>query len=97
MHEIVKIDFNGNNIIAFEAEDKIYVSVQQACEAIGLDACSQYKKIDHDPIYAPGLKSREFTTLFGNRETRFLERKFFHKWLNSIPKSPTRPCNADRL
>ena len=58
--------------------------MSQACNAIGLDAQSQFLKIRQDPVMQTGSKIRVITELFGNRETLFLERKFFHRWLNSI-------------
>lgn len=83
-HEIVKIDFNGDNIVAFEEDTKIYVSVQQACTAIGLYPETQFKKIRQDPVMQAGAKVCLITDLFGNQETMFLEKQFFHRWLNSI-------------
>jgi hypothetical protein len=41
-------------------------------------------KIKQDPVMQTGSKVRVITDLFGNRETLFLERKFFHRWLNSV-------------
>lgn len=83
-NELSKIDFHGDEIIAFEEENKIYVSVQQACISIGVKVETQVKKIRNDPVYQAGLKVAHMPDLFGNQGTPFLERKYFHKLLNSI-------------
>jgi len=89
--EIVKIDFNGDALVAFEEDGKVYISVQQACIAIGIEVWTQFKKLRNDPVAGMGIKNRSMTELFGNRETIFLERKHFHRWLNSI--QPARVTN----
>ncbi len=83
-NEIVKIDFNGDELVAFEEDDKVFISVQQACVAIGIDVKTQCQKIQRDQVAQAGAKVRHMTDLFGHQETLFLERKFFHRWLNSI-------------
>lgn len=82
--EIVKIDFQGDSIVAFEEDNKIYVSVSQACNTIGLNPSSQFIKIKQDPVMQAGTKVNVIADLFGNQETLFLERQYFHRWLNSV-------------
>ena len=92
-NEIVKIDFNGDALVAFEEDDKIYVSVSQACNSIGLAASSQTVKIKQDPVMQSGMKLCVIANLFGGQETPFLERKHFHRWLNSV--QPARVKNDE--
>ena len=84
MNEIVKIDFNGDELVAFEEDGKVYISVSQACQTIGLMPHTQFRKINKDPVMQAGVKVSLMSDLFGNQETLFLEREFFHRWLNSV-------------
>ena len=89
-NEIVKIDFNGDNLVAFEETGKVYISVSQACSAIGILPHPQFTKIKGDPVMQAGIKVSDISDLFGHQETLFLERQYFHRWLNSVQPARVR-------
>jgi len=83
---IARIDFHGDTVLAFKDEKtgRVFASVRQACDAIGLDVSAQLRKIQIDPVYSCGLRGCRVATPGGKQESLFLEKKFFHRWLYSI-------------
>ena len=84
--ELTKIDFHGDNIIAFkdESTEKIYVNIREICALFGIDFSSQRKKIVSDSVYENALVREDITTSFGIKESLFLESEYLHGWLFSI-------------
>ena len=62
--KLAKIDFHGDEIIAFEDEKtgKVYANVKRMCEAIGVNFASQRRKIQNNPVYASALRYSHMTT-----------------------------------
>ncbi len=58
--------------------------MRQACDAIGLDPSGQFRRISDDTVYSDGIHFRRVSEISANRETLFLERKFFHRWICGI-------------
>ena len=50
MGEIVTVNFRGDQLYGFKADDGDYLAVKPACDAMGLDWEPQRKRIARDPV-----------------------------------------------
>jgi len=75
-NKLAKIDFHGDDIIAFEEtsippdrpEDektgKIYASIRRMCESLGIQFSTQRRKLTSDPCYEQGLRYVRYAQQF---------------------------------
>lgn len=51
-----EVQFYGDDVVAVRAEDgRVYVSIRHVCEALGIDAQAQARRIDRHTILAAGV------------------------------------------
>lgn len=89
--ELMKIDFQDDQIVAFKDDDKIYVNIKGICTSLGLDFSSQRKKLLSDPTYSKSLSRGDITTVKGERESLFLDSDLLQGWLFSIQTNRLKP------
>lgn len=91
--ELVKIDFHGDDIVAFKDEvtETVYVNIRGICESLGLSFPAQYRKLIADPIYNEGIGRCDIATSFGIKESLFLDGELLHGWLFSIQTNRLKP------
>jgi hypothetical protein len=97
--KLAKIDFHGDDIIAFEDEKtgKTYASIRRMCESLGIQFSTQRRKLASDPCYEQGLRYVHMNTPSGKQELLFLDKKYIPKWLGSISVPKVKPEIRDKL
>lgn len=85
--EIVKkeVEFNGANLTGIKTQDgKIYVSLKNICEILGVDYSSQLKRIKRDEFLNDGVVIMTMPTNGGNQDANLLKLDFLSMWLTGI-------------
>ena len=85
--EIVKkeVEFNGANLTGIKTQDgKIYVSLKNICEILGVDYSSQLKRIKRDEFLNDGVVIMTMPTNGGNQDANLLKLDFLPMWLTGI-------------
>jgi hypothetical protein len=85
MGKIVTVNFRGDQLFGFEADDGIYVALKPIVEAMGIDWSSQLKRVKRDPILSEGMVI--MTTPFGrggDQEAVCLKLELINGWLFTI-------------
>lgn len=55
MGTIVTVNFRGDELYGFEADDGIYVALKPIVESMGIDWNGQYQRVKRDPILSEGM------------------------------------------
>lgn len=88
--QVKEVRFNGERITAIREEGKIYVSVKNVCNNLGMNE-NQFKtqrdKINNDEFLKVGRKFSPVDTGFGIKETMLLELDYLPIWLAKINPS----------
>lgn len=88
--QVKEVRFNGERIMAIREEGKIYVSVKNVCNNLGMNE-NQFKtqrdKINNDEFLKVGRKFSPVDTGFGIKETMLLELDYLPIWLAKINPS----------
>lgn len=88
--QVKEVRFNGERITAIRESGKIYVSVKNVCNNLGMNI-KQYKaqklKLRNDEFLMVGIKLYPLDTGFGIKETMLLELDYLPIWLAKINPS----------
>ena len=88
--QVKEVRFNGERITAIRESGKIYVSVKNVCNNLGMNE-NQFKtqrdKINNDEFLKVGRKFSPLDTGFGIKETMLLELDYLPIWLAKINPS----------
>lgn len=88
--QVKEVRFNGERITAIRESGKIYVSVKNVCNNLGMNI-KQYKaqklKLRNDELLMVGIKLYPLDTGFGIKETMLLELDYLPIWLAKINPS----------
>ena len=88
--QVKEVRFNGERITAIRESGKIYVSVKNVCNNLGMNE-NQFKtqrdKINNDEFLKVGRKFSPVDTGFGIKETMLLELDYLPIWLAKINPS----------
>ena len=88
--QVKEVRFNGERITAIRESGKIYVSVKNVCNNLGMNI-KQYKaqklKLRNDELLMVGIKLYPRDTGFGIKETMLLELDYLPIWLAKINPS----------
>lgn len=85
MGKIITVNFRGDDLYGFEADDGIFVALKPIVESMGLDWSAQLKRVKRDPILAEGMAI--MATPFGrggDQEAVCLKMDLVNGWLFTI-------------
>lgn len=79
-NELQKIDFHGDNIIAFKDDEteEIYANLKGICISLGVSFQGQHKKLTADPAYENALRYQPMLTPSGVQEALFVNSNYIH-------------------
>lgn len=84
---IKEVDFQGNKIISTIIDSKVYISVKNVCDNLGMDETqrrNQRAKVQNDEFLKGGLKFTPLFTKGGIQETLMIELDYLPIWLAKI-------------
>lgn len=84
---IKEVDFQGNKIISTIIDSKVYISVKNVCDNLGMDETqrrNQRAKVQKDELLKGGLKFTPLITKGGVQETLMIELDYLPIWLAKI-------------
>ena len=88
--QVKEVRFNGEKITAIRESEKIYVSVKNICNNLGMNI-KQYKaqklKLRNDGLLKVGIKLYPLNTGYGIKETMLLKLDYLPIWLAKINPS----------
>lgn len=92
------VTFYGDELTAARGGDEqIYVSIRQVCDALGLDAAGQRRRIrDHD-ILSEGVIRGTITTGGGPQQTSLIRVDYIPLWLSAIRVQSAREDVREKL
>lgn len=82
-----KFTFYEEVFSAYVVDLKVYVPVRRICEALDMDASSQYRRLKDDEVTAEHMIQLEIDTPGGKQETNCLEARRLPYWLGGIDAS----------
>jgi hypothetical protein len=88
MGEIVTVNFRGDQLYGFRADDGVFVALKPIVEAMGMDWSAQYRRVQRDPILHEGIAI--MATPFGrggDQETICIKMELVNGWLFTIDSS----------
>jgi phage antirepressor YoqD-like protein len=101
MNELIikEVEFNGDSLIAIQSniDNKIYVSINHVCNALGLDARKQRNKIQDHMTLSKGCTILGIPTNSGTQNTIMLEVDFLPLWLAGVNPSKVNDNVVDKL
>ncbi|MEZ4511010.1 MAG: phage antirepressor N-terminal domain-containing protein [Chloroflexota bacterium] len=65
-----EVDFYGDEVTAVLIKDHVYASVTNLCDALGLDAQGQRRRIDRHSVLSKGLMVAKVSTIKTDGATR---------------------------
>ena len=90
MTNIITVNFRSDTLFAVEREDGVFVAVSPICDALGISANMQRRRIQKDPILREGGIVTIFPSAGGMQETFCLRLDLVHGWLLGIDESRVR-------
>ncbi len=87
MGNIVTVNFRNDTLFAVERDDGVFVAVTPICDALGLAAAMQRKRIQNDAILSEGGIVAIFPSAGGMQETFCLRLDLVNGWLFTIDES----------
>lgn len=91
-NSIIRVEFRGGELEAVKKNGKVWVSVRRVCEALGLDADAQQRKL-RDKDRTPWSTTAMMTVVAGDgkkREQFMVDLDSFPMWLGTIEASRVR-------
>ena len=91
-HKIKEVTFNGDNLLAVENNDKVFVAVRWVCKGLGLtdgQSRRQVENIREDLALKQGIASLRLPTNGGAQDVQCIELDFLPLWLAKIRVTPT--------
>ena len=85
MGEIVTVNFRGDTLYGFRADDGVFMALKPIVESMGLDWSAQLKRVKRDPILAEGMAM--MATPFGrggDQEAVCLKLELVNGWLFTV-------------
>lgn len=85
MGEIVTVNFRGDQLYGFKADDGVFVALKPIVEAMGMDWSAQFRRVQRDPILSEGIAM--MATPFGrggDQEALCLKMDLVNGWLFTI-------------
>jgi len=80
-----EVDFYGDKLTAVLADDNsVYVSVRHLCDALGLNAQAQTRRIQRHNILADGFIVAKMATIKGDRPSNWLRVDLVPLWLSGL-------------
>lgn len=84
---VKEVEFQGNKIISTIIDSKVYISVKNVCDNLGMDETQrrgQRGKVQNDELLKGGLKFTPLITKGGIQETLMIELDYLPIWLAKI-------------
>lgn len=84
---VKEVEFQGNKIISTMIDSKVYISVKNVCDNLGMDETQrrgQRGKVQNDELLKGGLKFTPLITKGGIQETLMIELDYLPIWLAKI-------------
>lgn len=96
--EMLVVTFFEHPCLAVRGSDgTIYVSVRDLCDAVGLRAHSQLRRLRADEDLGDGLRAFRVMTPGGPQEQEFLILEFVPTWVSSVQRSRASVTVRERL
>jgi hypothetical protein len=90
MDNLKQVNFQNVDMVAYKAEDKIFVGIKSVCEGLGIDHSSQMKRINRDEILKSCVVKMTIKISGQNREVSFMEIDALPLFLTGITSSMCR-------
>lgn len=85
MGQIVTVNFRGDQLYGFEADDGVFVALKPIVRALGLDWSAQYRRVQRDPVLSEGIAMMATPYgLGGDQEAVCLKMDLVNGWLFGI-------------
>lgn len=94
--QLVRVPFNGGNLVAAIVNGVPHVSVRHVCDALGIDTRSQLRKLNSRP-WAVVVKKTMPAADGKNYETSLIDRRTLTMWLATISTNAVAPEARDLL
>ena len=88
---LVPVEFHGTSIVARTINNVIYVALRAICEAIGIDADAQFKRIKRHPVLEQGTVVMTVPSIGGDQKTLALRLDMLNGWLFGISAARVKP------
>lgn len=96
--ETLVVTFFAHPCMAARSTDgTIYISVRDLCDAVGLRAHSQLRRLRADEDLGTGLQSFRLATPGGPQDQEFLILEFVPTWISSVQRSRAAAAVRERL
>ena len=80
-----QVDFYGDELTAVRlADGSIYVSIRHMCDALGVDAQAQTRRINRHTILNDGFMVAKMATIKGDRPANWLRADLVPLWLSGV-------------
>lgn len=99
MGKIITVNFRGDELYGFEADDGVYVALKPIVHAMGLDWSAQFRRVKRDPILSKAIAMMATPYgLGGDQEALCLKIDKVNGWLFTIDSSRiTDPTVRERV
>lgn len=99
MHDIVLVDFHGDNIstVKDEQSGKMYCIPREICLVLGVSGSSQRQKLTKSQLYQKHTRRVDINSPSGIQETLLLDIDMLPSWLTSISPDKVKPAVQEKL
>ena len=96
-HQLVTVDFHGQQLEATLHNGHPYVAMKPICENIGLSWAGQFERINRHPVLSEGIRVIRTPSSGGHQDMTCLPLSMLNGWLFGVDVNRVRPDVQPKL
>jgi hypothetical protein len=95
--ELSRFDFQGDEILWFEADGRKHIVCRRICEALGIGWAGQATKLTQSIEFRSHIRRQIISTPGGRQEMIGIDFEWYPQWINSISVEKVSPDRREKL